>query len=199
MEEPSTLRARKKLRTRQALADAALRLFLERGYEGTTVADIAAAAEVSPRTFFTYFPAKEDVLFSETRERVDRLRAALADRAAGEGALDVLRRVADRILPDLTSDSEAQRLRRQVIGHHPALAARAMLELLAAEQALAEGFAADLGQSPGGLEAQVAAAAAIGAMRAAALSWFFAGAPAGRGPDMARALDLVERGIADPG
>ncbi len=146
-----------------------------------------------------YFPAKEDVLFSETRDRVARLRTALADRAAGEGTLDVLRRVADTILPELTSDSEAQRLRRQVIGRHPALAARAMLELLGAEQALSEGFAVDLGRSPHDLEAQVAAAAAIGALRAAALSWFLSGAPAGREPAMARALDLVERGLGDLG
>src|SRR5918994_275367 len=59
------LRERKKQRTRQALRQAAVRLFLERGFEATTIADIAAAAEVAPRTFFSYYPTKEDVVLGE--------------------------------------------------------------------------------------------------------------------------------------
>ena len=67
--------------------DHRLAAVVQRGYEATTVAEIAAAAEVSPRTFFTYFPAKEEVLFAETDDRVKRLRTALASRAPGETAL----------------------------------------------------------------------------------------------------------------
>ena len=74
------LRERKKLRTRRAIAGAALRLFAERGYEETTISDIAAAAEVSPRTFFSYFPSKEDVVFAEMDERLADVRAGLAER-----------------------------------------------------------------------------------------------------------------------
>lgn len=65
-----THRERKKQRTRQALIDAAGRLFDQQGYEATTVAQIAEAAGVSPRTFFSYFASKEDVLLDNSAERV---------------------------------------------------------------------------------------------------------------------------------
>src|SRR6266511_2334806 len=63
------IRERKKQRTRQALRQAAARLFLERGFEATTIADITAAADVAPRTFFSYFQTKEDVVLDEGAQR----------------------------------------------------------------------------------------------------------------------------------
>jgi AcrR family transcriptional regulator len=88
------LRSRRKLRTRRALQQAAVQLFAEQGYEDTTVADIAARAEVSIRTFFLHFPTKEDVLFDGSREAFpDLVRlilaapAGLSDLAALEAAL----------------------------------------------------------------------------------------------------------------
>src|SRR4029450_11519761 len=112
--KPISLRERKKARTRRALVEAALRLFAERGFEATTVADIADAADVSPRTFFTYFPAKEDVLFADAQDRIDRLQDALAKRAPDESFLDALRRAARDILADPTFQAEGQRTHMQV-------------------------------------------------------------------------------------
>ena len=66
------LRERKKRRTRQALQQAAVRLFLERGFEATTIADITAAADVAPRTFFSDHPTKEDVVLGDITQRFDR-------------------------------------------------------------------------------------------------------------------------------
>lgn len=81
----ASLRERKKEKTHGALVDAARRLFLTKGFEGTTVDEIAAAAEVSQRTFFRYFPTKEAVVFSEHGARLSRLRALLnrQDRTSG--------------------------------------------------------------------------------------------------------------------
>jgi AcrR family transcriptional regulator len=87
-----THRDRKKARTRQAIIDAATDLFATRGYEETTVADIAAAADIGTRTFFSYFASKEEVLFPEHDARVQAALDALQTREPADGPTDVLLR-----------------------------------------------------------------------------------------------------------
>lgn len=88
--EQAGLRERGKARRRAAIIRAAYRLFAERGYEATTVADIAAAAEVAPRTVAMYFPAKQDIALSRFTEAVEDLAAAIRSRRPGEPITDVL-------------------------------------------------------------------------------------------------------------
>jgi AcrR family transcriptional regulator len=87
-----SLRDRKRARTRQALIDAAVDLIERKGYDAATVADIAAAAEIGTRTFFSYFPTKEDLLFPEGDRRVQVAIEAIAGRAPDEEPADVLLR-----------------------------------------------------------------------------------------------------------
>src|ERR1700752_2228377 len=88
-----SLRERKKLATRLAIRRVALDLIAERGLSHVTVEDIAAAADVAPRTFFNYFPSKEAVLFGADPGRAEQLRARLVHAQPGSSALDVLRTV----------------------------------------------------------------------------------------------------------
>jgi AcrR family transcriptional regulator len=86
------LRERNKLRRRELITDAALRLFAERGFDGVTIDEIADAAEVSRRTFFRYFARKEDVIVDWKQQMADELRTALAERPKRERPLDAVHR-----------------------------------------------------------------------------------------------------------
>ncbi|MFG3438831.1 TetR/AcrR family transcriptional regulator [Nonomuraea sp. NPDC047897] len=87
------LREQKKRETRQAISDHATQLFLQRGFDRTTIADIAAAARVAKMTVTNYFPRKEDLALDHHEEFVASLATAVAERAPGESALAALRRV----------------------------------------------------------------------------------------------------------
>lgn len=84
------LRELKKARTRKAISDLATRLFMERGYDDVTVAEIAQQAEVAVTTLFNYFPTKESLLFDEEAQREAELVKAVKSRKKGRPILDAL-------------------------------------------------------------------------------------------------------------
>src|ERR1700691_755751 len=104
---PVSLRERKKHATRRALRRIALDLVAERGFAHVTVDDIAAAADVSPRTFFNYFPSKEAALFGMDPERVAVLRAEVVAVSPGEPALSALRAVMTDVAEGITEELAA--------------------------------------------------------------------------------------------
>src|SRR5438445_121903 len=87
------LRESKKLHTRQEIADKAMQLFAVRGFDRVTVAEVAAAAGVSEKTVFNYFPTKEDLFFDEVPRREAALVEAISGREPGESILSALRRL----------------------------------------------------------------------------------------------------------
>ncbi|MCK7625750.1 TetR/AcrR family transcriptional regulator [Streptomyces sp. RS10V-4] len=92
------LRERKKRQTRQYISDVATGLFLERGFDAVTIAEIAQAADVSVNTVYNYFPAKEDLFFDRSKGMVDRLSRFVRARAEGESAAAaVLRELRDEV------------------------------------------------------------------------------------------------------
>lgn len=97
---PAGLRAWKKARTRTTISDVATGLFMRDGFEAVTVAQIAAAAEVSVKTVFNYFPSKEDLFFDRADDVIGALADAVVERPAGVTVLEALHRVlADRRVP----------------------------------------------------------------------------------------------------
>src|SRR3954466_8689996 len=109
------LRERKKARTREALRDAAMELFSRQGFDGTTVEDIADACEVSPRTFFRYFPSKEAVLFGDSEARRDALIQSLAAQSAEVGPLDALHAAMLDLARSYRDDRDVLLLRSRVL------------------------------------------------------------------------------------
>src|SRR3712207_9477609 len=116
MAAPTGLRERKKQRTREAIVGAAMRLFAERGYDATTITDIAASADIAPRTFFAYFPSKEAVVFHEFDEVDARFAQHLRSRREGESVFHALRsRVAESLAQRDLMAVEAMRDRKCVV------------------------------------------------------------------------------------
>ena len=95
---PADLRSRKRLATRQAISNAATRLFFVRGFEQVTVDEIAAAASVGRMTVFNHFPRKEDMFFDREEEGRELLRAALRQRDPAIAPIDTLRLLAHRLV-----------------------------------------------------------------------------------------------------
>jgi AcrR family transcriptional regulator len=104
MPDEMGLRDRKRQRTRQALISAAMRLFEEKGYEQTTVAEIAAAAEVSTKTFFNHFASKDEVLFPHLSARIDDAVAVIERHKPAEKISDVLMHAMEHMLADAVRD-----------------------------------------------------------------------------------------------
>ena len=197
------LRERKKERTRQAIAEAAQRLFQERGFEAVPVAEVAAAADVSEKTVFNYFPTKEDLFFDEVDEREAALLAAISERKPGESIPAALRRVQVTDCGRMCNPGFAPFAR--IIEESQALKAKELEIMARFTEALATAIRDELGVHE--LDARIAANVLVG------VHWqFFVTARkralAGRhGPaaarrmraDLERAYELLEHGLGDLG
>jgi AcrR family transcriptional regulator len=142
-------RERKKLETRQALEQAALRLFAEKGYESTTVEDIAEAADVAVRTFFRYFSSKLDVLFGDVvTDRVTRLRTVLASRPRNEPVIDSIRHIMSAL--ELASPEEQAPIlaRFELMRQQPSLTTRYLDLINSMRLVIVEFVAARTGTDP---------------------------------------------------
>ncbi|MFJ5265006.1 TetR family transcriptional regulator [Streptomyces sp. NPDC088387] len=194
------LRERKKQRTRSTLITAAVELMYSKGYDETTVAEIAAAAEVSTRTFFAYFPTKEDILFADTKQRTEDAVQRVTARLPGEGPSDaLLRALRETVAGEATAQELAGELasrRIRLVLSTPALQAGAMRRITSAQRELTEAL---LAAFPDDLT-PAQAAAAVGALVGALVNTALTVMPGDPGSDelleaLAAAATVAVRGI----
>jgi AcrR family transcriptional regulator len=162
-------RERKRRQTRERIQQAAMTLFLERGFEETTVEDIAEAADVSKRSFFDYFPSKEDVVFAWQDTFAQHLMNAIAMRPPEEPAVSVVRHaLIDTVVA--AADQRALAI-GDLINRTPALKARDQLKYAKLEQKLAEALEARARSKEERDRMRLLAAIVIGMLRIGAERW----------------------------
>jgi AcrR family transcriptional regulator len=181
---------------RSELEAVALRLFEQRGFAEVTVEDIASEAKVSPRTFYRYFPAKEDVLQLRIERRTEAMRVALSVRPEDEPPLYSFRVALEQEVS--TEDTELLGRWIAVIVASPPLLRSVVGGIhLKSHQMMAEFFGARLGVPSDALEPRVLAASVGGVIQAAQTYWFLNGGDLAR--TISESLEILERGAAQKG
>jgi AcrR family transcriptional regulator len=193
------LRERKKAKTRAAIQQEAMRLFRERGYDGATVEEIAEAAEVSPSTFFRYFPTKEDVVLRDDYDELllemfVNLPPDLTPLQACRQAVRSLAEISRSLTPE---ERELERVRMLLTFSVPEVRARWINELVRSFRVLAEAVATRAGRPTDDIRVRAFVGAVLGVMMVAmepllddpTREWteFL--------PAMDEALELLERGL----
>lgn len=196
-EQPPAGWPRRKQLTRDRLEATSLRLFAERGFEHTTMDDLAAAAGVGRRTIFRYFPSKNDIVFGALDDRLHLLAAELeAGRAAGLPLVEMVRRAFHATSSYQRSERDSLATRIYLISSVPSLRAHAALRYSEWENVLRAAVERRSGAGDG-VYARACAAAVVGVMRAAFEIWLEAGA----GDDLAEtidsALDVLASGLTE--
>jgi AcrR family transcriptional regulator len=189
-------RQRKKARTRRDLVKAAVRLFDERGFEGTTIEDITNAADLSPRTFFRYFASKEEILYAEHQRSVDDLRNRLADCPEGEPLLVTVREAMLTIAGRIEKDKDFHLLRIRLVAESPSVLAYALRVQQDWVRIIAKALAARLGVNVyTDMRPTLIAGAANVAIRSALTRWGAGGGKESLRKLTSEALLLLESGF----
>jgi AcrR family transcriptional regulator len=171
MQETIGLRERKKLARRRRIEDVAIELFEQQGFEATTIEQIAAATDIAPRTFFSYFDTKDDVVLADYADRLDRILHELDQRPPDEPVWDSLRASFASVASDY--ETEADRLARRfaIMAATPSVQARSLQLQAGWELALTSNLATRMAADANDPTPQLVAATALAVMRASLQHW----------------------------
>ena len=171
MSEELGLRERKKLERRRSIETEAIALFEANGFDGTTVEDIAAAADIAPRTFFYYFPTKEDVVLADYVGRLERIVSEFTLRPDSETPWTALRESFLVVAGDYEEQRSELVRRFAIMATTPSVYARSLQLQSDWEAALAEALAQKWVSGPDDLAPRLMAAAALACMRSSLQHW----------------------------
>lgn len=188
MTGPGSLRQRHVEDNRRRIREAALELFAAQGFDGTTVEAIATRADVSPRTFFRYFPTKEAVLFDDVEARLGDLARLVAERAAEESAFEALVGALHQAMDELVSEPAFRKALRSLAAELPSLRSQRAAMADAIERDLLVALAPRARTSPDDLGLRALVAAVGACVDVAMRVWIEHGADAPLGPYLTDAL-----------
>lgn len=186
------LRERKKLKTRESIQREAMRLFGKRGYEQTTVEQIAAAAEISPSTFFNYFPSKEDVVLYDAYDPV--IIELMSKRPAGEPLSVSIRNVLETMGGIFERDREIILARGKLWFEVPALRARLWEQLEIAQSLMSALITQRSGRAPEDFQTRVIVMVVVTAALEAMREWLLRNGNGSFIELVNQALDVVDAG-----
>lgn len=175
--EPEGLRERKKRQRRRRIEEVALDLFEQRGFGDTTIDDIAEAADIAPRTFFSYFSTKEDVVLADYAGRLERIIDHLDVCRVDESPWSALRSAFASVAADYETERPALVRRFEIMAANPSVQARSLQLQVGWEESVGGALRARIGDlgDLGDLDARLTAAAALAAMRSAMGHWMATG------------------------
>jgi AcrR family transcriptional regulator len=185
-----SLRERKKLKTRESIQREAMRLIQKQGYDKTTVEQIAAAVEVSPSTFFNYFPSKEDVVLYDAYDPI--IGKLLLERPAGEPLSVAIRHVLEEMGPLFERDRDIILARARLWIAEPSLRARLWEELERGQDFITELIAQRSGRAADDFEIRVTVMVVIMAAMEAMREWVRHDGKGSFVATVTHALDLVD-------
>ena len=196
MEHPPGIRERKKAERRRLIEEVALDLFDANSFGATTIDDIASAADIAPRTFFSYFATKEDVVLADYAGRLDRIIGELERQPPDKTSWEALRAAFAAVATDYQRDRVDLIRRFTVMATTPSVQARNLQLQAGWEDSLAEALDRRNGDAPVDVDPRLLAGAALAGMRASLHQWFMTGHRTPLPTILAAAFDQLGRGLA---
>ena len=190
------LRERKRIERHQAIEAAAIGLFEANGFDTTTIEDIAATVDIAPRTFFSYFATKEDVVLADYSNRLDRIITELDNQPAEEPPWTALRAAFTAAAADYQAQRDHLIRRFTIMATTPSVYARSLQLQAGWEDTLAERLTHRTQADPEDPAPRLMAAAALAAMRSSLQHWLRTGHATPLPTTLIDAFDRLGEGLA---